>query len=973
MAALLEALRVHVLHVKAHIHDDLTTDEVLVRALASLEASVVELRGAVISGVGGELRCAECAEVRERAANAEARLNEQILKNRALSLELEASRREGSRLKRAAHQTEAASRPRAGSGAPPATSPGDSSALSPPCHPRAAVSRTLTGSDGGEDGGQVGRLRASTRESASSAGGSYNNLTAFFSARPLPMASSSPPPPLPAAQAQPMSVSPLRVPLPARYRSRAGSAPQPLSPSRVLPAGPRHSATAYMVERVYGRSSPQPDGGSLSAASSCVGLDELLGLTLGEWQDRDAQTGGRKVVEAVGRPSLTAAAPPALPPRSNRTSLWPWTVIEAPAVSEAQLLPLAASSTEGSSASNEESKRSSGSGGSGIAGSGETPSDASSGSPLVAAVPGAIAEVPPIAVKWGTFWSSIVGGQGGASAVAPPSPPPAPSTAAASPAPTPPQDDHGPSPSSAFLVRSRSLPSILLRAAMASDSSSFEEATPSPHGHEDVTATVFHAQPTSPAGPLLVSPTPTTTTSRPSVDRLLAAVPLFASLTHTERHILAKSCAGLRASPGEVIVAGNAGEEAGLYLLLSGTVSIMSGVVGRRADGGERVQSGDESSRVLAAGSHFSSTDVPPGSVAIARTPTLLLLLHAGALHTLLAWFAEARGIGHLASERGGGERADPSARIRALIAAAPDLPAYVAALRRAAPFAHGLPLPARRPLRLPALKREVDQSFRDLTRESGVLLNGSFKPLGTPERFQSFVASAAEVVRAEFARLAGGAGALEGVVASVTCDLLTSSCRTATGGDAFVQASLLFGRPELVFVAAESGGQAPTELTVGDCTLSIISFSTFKVCAMAEEEDGGAGSAGGGRGRSDTAGSMGSHALVWALLRCRLEDVITYHAGRAPHVKEGAAAVPGIASAFAALWAHPKAAPPVGETAAEAACEAGAGAAPAEPAPTVLDMETAVAGASSPATVHSTWARKMDVQVHVFERPENA
>jgi hypothetical protein len=57
------------------------------------------------------------------------------------------------------------------------------------------------------------------------------------------------------------------------------------------------------------------------------------------------------------------------------------------------------------------------------------------------------------------------------------------------------------------------------------------------------------------------------------------------------------------------------------------------------------------------------------------------------------------------------------------------------------------------------------------------------------------------------------------------------SASRTVTGGDSYAQCNALFGCPELIFIASETGVASPTEVTILKQKSVIRSVNTYRVC----------------------------------------------------------------------------------------------------------------------------------------------
>jgi hypothetical protein len=311
-----------------------------------------------------------------------------------------------------------------------------------------------------------------------------------------------------------------------------------------------------------------------------------------------------------------------------------------------------------------------------------------------------------------------------------------------------------------------------------------------------------------------------------------------------------------------------------------------------------------------------------------------------------------------------GGAQQLALAKLHDGLLAAADKQAFCAALRRYRHVLHGMPLPCERERSVKALHRDTDQAFRDLAREHAFLLNGTQISLGSGEHVlgllerladairlqlqgdQGFMAQLAAYATAEAAATAparspdhdssaaheavgvsiassvgasgnsspaeqsAAAAALEDVVSAVLSDVLIASSRTMTGGDSYSQCHSLFSNPGLVFIAAETGTQAPVDVILRGSHVSIQSVNTYKVCHMATDEEAAADAAARRSQRSSRASSRGGDGSdsegddtgrtdssrvrrsdssrlgedgsmqVWALLRASITEVIHYAPG---------------------------------------------------------------------------------------------
>lgn len=311
-----------------------------------------------------------------------------------------------------------------------------------------------------------------------------------------------------------------------------------------------------------------------------------------------------------------------------------------------------------------------------------------------------------------------------------------------------------------------------------------------------------------------------------------------------------------------------------------------------------------------------------------------------------------------------GGAQQQALAKLHDGLLAAADKQAFCAALRRYKHVLHGMPLPCERERSVKALHRDTDQAFRDLAREHAFLLNGTQISLGSGEHVLELLGRLADAIRLQLqgdqgfkAQLAAyaateaataaaappqdhgssaapepsgdsvvsavdastdrptseqsaAAAALEDVVSAVLSDVLIASSRTMTGGDSYSQCHSLFSNPGLVFIAAETGTQAPVDVILRGSHVSIQSVNTYKVCHMATDEEAAADSAARRSQRSSRASSTAGDASdsdgddtgrtdssrvrrsdssrlaedgsmqVWALLRASITEVIHYAPG---------------------------------------------------------------------------------------------
>lgn len=977
------------------------------------------------------------ATERERASNAEAGKAELSVRNRALQVELDSSRQDVVRLKSRLRELDPA-RPRAGTSGSQIASPPEILHASPP-QGRASTSSAVY-SDTGEKGRDkersgLYRSRTQTQESGGSQG-SFTNLASLL-ARGVSTSTALAPAAVPAQVKAHTRASP-----PA-HRSRSGSAPQPLSPSRV--PWPRalmhqHGTQSAILEAVHysGRASPlvftsQVTGGGDSAeplppAPLAAGLGprhakdgrqlpDILTSTIDDWAaglepqgpltslprpkpipewsafaalvKPKASSGGRARAESgqqsVQPATASCSTPSVADVTAANTSTGEATVspeVEVLAATPAPSSPVAAASPDRAAAA--------------------------AASPAVS---------PPPPAAWSsvaTMWSSWVSSgmqsrlaqQGaGAHVAASPAgvtPQPSKDSAAANiPAPSSPTaiqseaDRFTVRPAAPVVrTRSRSLPSVLLRAVLAEELAYIGLATGGASYQDSSASAIQHA-----------------------VHNVLENFPLFASMSTAERHIVLASTQRVHAQAGEAVCSNSNStasvSEQSLLFIFSGEVAVLSP---HRSTSISGTDNNSEIS-VLHAGAYFSSADVPAGAVAMARTATLLVVLSVSTLYTLLDWFGRARHLErtskttadslaalpslasmNLFSSRAATSSASKTAesKVSAVMSAAVDLTGYLAGLRRVSPWVHSLSMPARsgivpragqtatsKRLSESAIKKEVEQAHKDLGREGGILVNGEFLPLGTQERLQHFLSYLADVVRTQMlpvlheaspgAADETAAAERESMVSSVVCDLIVAVSRTVTGGDTFVQVNSLFGRPELAFIAAESGGQAPTELTVQGAAVTILAVNTFKVCAMeaeydvvsdAVEESSSSSSRPAARSRASTNASIPGHAGVWALLRCKLEEKSHYGS----LVEEQATPAPVLSAAYMAMttmWTKP--APP-------AVAGSGGKAGTAEAGKTAIGQTGGQASPEDKAgdtlRVISS-ERNLGVSIHVFDRPE--
>lgn len=244
-------------------------------------------------------------------------------------------------------------------------------------------------------------------------------------------------------------------------------------------------------------------------------------------------------------------------------------------------------------------------------------------------------------------------------------------------------------------------------------------------------------------------------------------------------------------------------------------------------------------------------------------------------------------------------------AKLRSRVHDADSKAGLCAALRRYSDQLHDLPLPSSRKRTYHEVRFNVDQARKDLLREHSVMLNGVKYALGSVQQLDAFICALAAAVEqglrssAAFASGAGAAPAtitdgsadsveavqdrhhLAAVTRSVMCDVLIACCRTMTGGDSYAMAHSLFFNPSLALLTAETAVQAPSIIVVQGSAVFIESVNSYRICSMMGDGPSGpstgddAGSGGFGGADADASGSGGVD--VWAWLRCRSREFVSY------------------------------------------------------------------------------------------------
>lgn len=261
--------------------------------------------------------------------------------------------------------------------------------------------------------------------------------------------------------------------------------------------------------------------------------------------------------------------------------------------------------------------------------------------------------------------------------------------------------------------------------------------------------------------------------------------------------------------------------------------------------------------------------------------------------------------------------------RLQAALREASGKAAYLAGLRRYRDSLMALPVACDRQRTAVRVARDLEQAHKDVTREAGVYLNGELHRMDGPTSFWRFVtrlmrlvaescpaaAVGATAASPHAAATADGDGSDSDVLVAtpclvaIVCDLLISCSRTMTGGDTLTRCHELLRNDELVVLAAETATQSPVEIIIGRDSGTVLSVNTYRICHMMGGDEGGGDGSGAGNGLE-----------VWARLRCRLTEVVTYAAITPTHPGDGdvdAAAATAAAGAGAGASTSPPRARP--------------------------------------------------------------
>jgi hypothetical protein len=389
------------------------------------------------------------------------------------------------------------------------------------------------------------------------------------------------------------------------------------------------------------------------------------------------------------------------------------------------------------------------------------------------------------------------------------------------------------------------------------------------------------------------------------VAHALQSVPLFKSMSTSERWSLLSHMTVARYCEMDIIFSTSAVQDALVVLVIDGSIAFIEPVTDTAK------LASNELLPELGPGGFFLPEELGSETAVIARIPTSCLVLTTAQLNQSLAWFSFARRLkrtgkssapsdpAFLALSLQGLPRADGERVVAAMkeaIGKAAHRSHYMNALRQFKGRLNRINIPAPRVQRTMAARlHEVEQASKDFLREHAVLLNGVSYPLGTPQKFQRFLRHLAGVIRDEVcadpefvarigacahvavdhnsekhgldhpqsnasaevhslrtrkSRFGQSPGARtpdsvrEDIVQFVVSEVLIAAARTATGGESFAQTHSLSQHP-LVFLAAESGAQSPADIIVQERTISIGSTNSFKICHMRTEDEDAAMSRG--------------------------------------------------------------------------------------------------------------------------------